>query len=60
MRTTQQENQLSLVRIDLLRKKIDNRDYLYDGIQRIAQILSDELFNVPQGGVWYEQQQGRE
>jgi hypothetical protein len=48
--------QLSLLRIDYLRKKIDNKDYLYDGILRIAQILSDELSNIPQGGAWYEQQ----
>jgi hypothetical protein len=33
--------------VDYFRKKIDNADYLYDGIQRIAQILSDELLNEP-------------
>jgi hypothetical protein len=48
--------QLSLLRIDYLRKKIDNKAYLYDGILRIAQILSDELLNIPPGGAWYEQQ----
>ncbi|MDR0690350.1 MAG: hypothetical protein LBG08_08830 [Spirochaetaceae bacterium] len=51
-----EQPQSSLVRIDYLRKKIDNKDYLYGGIQRIAQILSDELLNIPQGGAWYEQQ----
>jgi hypothetical protein len=59
MRTLQQDNQPSLLRIDHLRKKIDNMDYLYDGIQRIAQILSDELLNIPQRGAWYEQQRQR-
>jgi hypothetical protein len=52
----QQENQPRSSRIDYLRKKIDNKDYLYEGIQRIAQILSDELLDIPQGGAWYERQ----
>lgn len=51
-----EQPQSSLLRIDYLRKKIDNKDYLYDGIQRIAQILGDELLNIPQRGAWYEQQ----
>jgi hypothetical protein len=56
MISLQQENQVWPSRIDRLRKKIDNKDYLSEGIQRIAQVLSDELLDVPQRGVWYERQ----
>jgi hypothetical protein len=59
MITLHQENLLSPLRIDNLRKKIDNKDYLYEGIQRIAQILSDELVDDPKGGVWYERKRGK-
>jgi hypothetical protein len=49
------ENQLSISRIELLRKKIDNDEYLYEAIQRIAQSLSNELLDS-QGGLLYERQ----
>jgi hypothetical protein len=51
-----QQEQHGASRIDLLRKKIDNKDYLSEGIQRIAQVLSDELLEIPQRGVWHERQ----
>jgi hypothetical protein len=57
----QTENQLPISRIDLLRKKLDNDDYLYEAIQRIAQVLSNEILDNPQGGIFYERQRkGRE
>jgi hypothetical protein len=56
MISLQQESQQWSSRIDHLRKKINNKDYLSAGIQRIAQVLSDELIDVPQRGVWYERQ----
>jgi hypothetical protein len=52
----QVENPLSISRIEQLRKKIDNDDYLYEAIQRIAQILSNEILDIPQGGIFYERQ----
>jgi hypothetical protein len=58
MNPFQQENQGSFSKIDYLRKKINDNEYLYEGILRIAKILSDELIAVPQGG-WYEQQRQR-
>jgi hypothetical protein len=54
-----QENPPTSLRIDNLRKKIDNKDYLHEGIQRIAQILSDELLESFEGGVWHERQRKR-
>jgi hypothetical protein len=46
-------------RIEQLRKKIDNEEYLYGAIQRIAQILSNEILDVPQGGTYHERQRGK-
>jgi hypothetical protein len=59
MITLHRESLLSPLRIDNLRKKIDNKDYLDEGIQRLAQILSDELVNDPKGGAWYERKRGK-
>ncbi|GHU00557.1 hypothetical protein FACS1894142_8620 [Spirochaetia bacterium] len=53
---TMTETQLQSSRIDLLRKKIDNKDYLYEAIQRIALILSNELLDISQGGTKNERQ----
>jgi hypothetical protein len=43
-------------RIELLRKKIDNEAYLNEAIQRIAQVLSNNILDIPQGGLIYGQQ----
>jgi hypothetical protein len=45
--------------LEVLRKKINNEEYLYEAIQRIALILSNELLNIPQGGWNYERQRKR-
>jgi hypothetical protein len=42
--------------LEALREKINNEEYLYEAIQRIALILSNELLDIPQGGWNYEQQ----
>ena len=43
-------------RLEALREKINNEEYLHEAIQRIALILSNELLDIPQG-VWnYERQ----
>ena len=43
-------------RIEILREKIDNEDYLYEAIQRIAQILSNEILDIHHGGIYHERQ----
>jgi hypothetical protein len=37
------------LRILALKKKIDNKDYLYEAIQRIALVLSNEINGVSGG-----------
>jgi hypothetical protein len=55
-----ENNRLGSAELERLRKKINNKDYLYEAIQRIALILSNELLNISQGGIFNEQQrQGR-
>jgi hypothetical protein len=44
--------------LEQLRDKINNQDYLYEAIQRIALILSNELLDISQGGV-YNERKGR-
>ncbi|MDR3335863.1 MAG: hypothetical protein LBT16_01540 [Treponema sp.] len=51
--------QSSYSRIEILREKIDNTDYLCEAIQRIAQTLSNEILDLSQGGLNYEQQRKR-
>ena len=43
-------------RLESLRHKINDEDYLHEAIQRIALIISNELLDLPQGGGSYEQQ----
>jgi hypothetical protein len=50
------ENQAEYSRIERLKDKINSEDYLYEAIQRIAQILSNEILGIPQGGISYERQ----
>jgi len=47
------ENELS-ERLLLLKKKINDEDYLYEAIQRIAQVLSDEITGISRGGIIIE------
>ncbi|GHU53678.1 hypothetical protein FACS189496_5180 [Bacilli bacterium] len=50
------EVQMGSVKLEQLRKKINNEDYLNGAIQRIALILSNELLDTPQGGSYHERQ----
>jgi hypothetical protein len=50
------EGATGLSRLEIIRQKIDNEDYLHEAIQRIALIISNELLDLPQGGRSYEQQ----
>jgi hypothetical protein len=45
--------------LEILRKKINSEDYLYEAIQRIALILSNELLDLSQGGKNHERQRKR-
>jgi hypothetical protein len=45
-----------LSKLEVLRKKINNEDYLHEAIHRIASIMSNALLDLPQGGRTYEQQ----
>jgi hypothetical protein len=56
MTGTQEENRKFLSGIEILRKKIDNEAYLNEAIQRIAQVLSNEILDIPQGGLTHGRQ----
>ena len=51
-----EEETSGLSKLEILREKINNEDYLHEAIQRIALIISNELLNLPQGGRSYERQ----
>ena len=54
------EQVLSSTRIEQLRKRINDKDYLYAAIQRIALVLSNELIDMSSdGGNYYERQRKR-
>jgi len=50
------EDDSGLTKLEVLRQKINNEDYLHEAIQRIALIISNELLDLPQGGRSYERQ----
>jgi hypothetical protein len=43
-------------RIEELKQKINNEEYLYGAIFRIAQVLSNEIMGLPRSGVQDERQ----
>ncbi|GMO29532.1 MAG: hypothetical protein LBG79_07510 [Spirochaetaceae bacterium] len=47
-------------RVAELKEKINNPDYLYGAIFRIAQVLSNDIVGIPQGGENEERQYARE
>jgi hypothetical protein len=55
----QSGSRLGSSELEILRKKINSEDYLYEAIQRIAQILSNELLDLSQGGRNHERQRKR-
>ena len=44
------EQSLSSTDLEQLRIHINDQDYLFEAIQRIAQVLSNELIDFGQGG----------
>ena len=53
---SREDSAVGLSRLEVLRQKINNEDYLHEAIQRIALIISNELLDLPQGGRSYERQ----
>jgi hypothetical protein len=51
------EHTLSSTRLELLRKRINDKDYMYAAIQRIALVLSNELMDLSQEGGSYNERQ---
>jgi hypothetical protein len=43
-------------RIEDLKQKINSEEYLYGAIFRIAQVVSNEIMGLPQGGMQDERQ----
>ena len=48
------EEDSGLSKLEILRKKINNEDYLHEAIHRIALIISNELLDLHPGGRAYE------
>jgi hypothetical protein len=46
--------------LEQLREKINNKDYLYEAIECLAMILSNEILNIPQGGAYSEWEGGKQ
>jgi hypothetical protein len=42
-----------------LRKKIDNKEYLNEAIQRIALVLSNELLDISRKGIYHYERKRR-
>jgi len=51
------EHTLSSTKLEQLRKRINDKDYMYAAIQRIALVLSNELMDMSQGGGNYNERQ---
>jgi hypothetical protein len=51
------EQTVSSTRLEQLRKRINDQDYMYAAIQRIALVLSNELMDMSPGGGSYNERQ---
>jgi hypothetical protein len=50
------EQALNAKRLELLRRRINDEDYLHAAIQRLALVLSNELMDISKEGVRHERQ----
>jgi hypothetical protein len=50
----QRDNRLSPSGIEFFRKKINNKEYLSEAIERIAMVLSNEIPELTHGGAYNE------
>jgi len=57
--TVRIKNRLGLTELEQLRVKINDQDYLYEAIECLAVILSNEILNIPQGGIYGEWEGGK-
>jgi hypothetical protein len=56
----QLESQAKATRLALLRAKVNSDDYLFEAIQRMAQVMSNEILGIPHGGMFHgRQRKGR-
>jgi hypothetical protein len=53
------EQALTSKELELLRRRINDENYLHAAIQRLALILSNELMDITQEGVRHERQRKR-
>jgi len=53
------EQALSSTRLEQLRYRINDEDYLHAAIQRLALVLSNELMEMTQEGLRHERQRKR-
>jgi len=53
------EQNVSSTRVEQLRERINDEDYLYAAIQRIAMVLSNELIVMSHKGGRYNERQGK-
>ena len=53
------EQALNLNRLETLRRRINDEDYLHAAIQRLALVLSKELMDMTQEGTRHERQHKR-
>jgi hypothetical protein len=47
------------IRLELIRRRINDEDYLHAAIQRLALVLSNEIIDVTQEGGRHERQRKR-
>ena len=53
------EHTLSSTKLEQIRRRINDEDYLYAAIQRLALVLSNELMDMTQEGARHERQRKR-
>ena len=53
------KNRLGSDELEQLRSKINDQDYLYGAIDRLAMVLCNEILNLPQGGLYSEWEGGK-
>jgi hypothetical protein len=54
MITVQRDHHREPAELESLKLKINDQKYLYDAINCLAMILSDEILNIRQGGIDHE------
>jgi len=52
--TSRKHNRLPEAEVQALRDKLNNEEYLEAAILRMATLMTDELLDIPRGGLIYE------